>query len=63
MERVPQIVVVGADEEATQTISLRSRQKGDEGSVELNAFVGRISNEIKERYNYHLDMQIEESGN
>ena len=59
MERVPYILVVGMDEEANRTVSVRSRQKGDEGAQSLEAFVERITNEIKTKYNYHLEMQTE----
>jgi threonyl-tRNA synthetase len=60
MERVPYILVVGAEEMANQTVSVRSRQKGDEGVHELSAFVERVEKEIKEKYNYLLEMQVEE---
>lgn len=60
MERVPYILVVGAEEMANQTVSVRSRQKGDEGAQDLTAFVERVEKEIKEKYNYLLDMQVEE---
>ena len=59
MERVPYILVVGMDEESNRTVSVRSRQKGDEGAQSLDAFVERITNEIKTKYNYHLEMQTE----
>lgn len=59
MERVPYILVVGMDEESSRTVSVRSRQKGDEGAQSLDAFVERITNEIKTKYNYHLEMQTE----
>jgi threonyl-tRNA synthetase len=60
MERVPYILVVGAEEMANQTVSVRSRQKGDEGVHKLSAFVERVEKEIKEKYNYLLEMQVEE---
>ena len=60
MERVPYILVVGADEEANKNVSVRSRQKGDEGAQLLLDFAERVEREIKEKYNYLLDMQIEE---
>ena len=37
--KVPFILIVGDKEEATESVSVRTRGKGDEGSVELEAFV------------------------
>ena len=51
-ERVPYIIVVGEKEVEDQNIALRSRKNGDEGSVELEAFINRIKNEIK---SYDMD--------
>lgn len=51
-ERVPYIIIVGEKELENQNISLRSRKNGDEGSVELEAFINRIKNEIK---SYDMD--------
>ena len=61
MERVPYIVVVGADEMENKTVSVRSRQKGDEGTQNLNDFVSRVEEEIRTRFNYlqHIEMQEE----
>lgn len=43
-ERVPYIIIVGEKEENDKNISLRSRENGDEGSVELDSFINRICN-------------------
>ena len=59
MERVPYIVVVGATEAEEGTVSVRSRQLGDEGSQPLNVFAARVSDEVKGRYNYHMHMPLE----
>ncbi|OON93301.1 MAG: threonine--tRNA ligase [Epulopiscium sp. Nele67-Bin001] len=59
MERVPYIAVVGAEEQEAKTISLRSRQKGEEGTFALNEFVDRVAEEIATRYNYHNDITNE----
>lgn len=48
-ERVPYIIVVGEKEKNDKTISLRSRENGDEGSVDLNSFIYRVMDEIKNR--------------
>ena len=60
MERVPYIVVVGAEEMANRTVSVRSRQKGDEGIQDLESFVNRVDQEIKDKFNYLLHMEVEE---
>ena len=52
--RIPFILVVGAQEEAEGTVSVRSR-KGEEGAIKLDEFIARVQKEISERYNYLLD--------
>ena len=52
MERVPYILVVGAEEEKDDKVSVRSRQNGEEGQMDLNAFIERITQEIQTKYNY-----------
>jgi len=42
-------LVVGKQEAAFGTVSLRSRQKGDEGQMSLDAFLDRAMAEYKER--------------
>ncbi|MBE6022019.1 MAG: threonine--tRNA ligase [Cellulosilyticum sp.] len=61
MERVPYIVVVGADEMENKTVSVRSRQKGDEGVCSLESFLNRVDEEIKTKFNYlqHIEVQEE----
>ena len=61
MERVPYIVVVGADETENKTVSVRSRQKGDEGTMSLTDFVNRVDEEIKTKFNYLLHMEPQEN--
>ena len=63
MERVPYIVVVGAEEMENKTVSVRSRQKGDEGVCSLESFVNRVDEEIKTKFNYlqHIEVQEEQS--
>ncbi len=48
-ERIPYIVVVGEKEEKENTISLRSRKNGDEGTFKLESLIERISNEIRNK--------------
>lgn len=52
-ERIPYIVVVGAEEMQNKTISVRSRQKGEEGTFDLEQFINRVADEIATKYNYH----------
>ncbi|MBQ1274688.1 MAG: threonine--tRNA ligase [Cellulosilyticum sp.] len=61
MERVPYIIVVGADEMENKTVSVRSRQKGDEGVQSLESFVNRVDEEIKTKFNYLQHIEVEES--
>ncbi|BCZ44437.1 threonine--tRNA ligase [Clostridium gelidum] len=48
-ERVPYIIVVGEKEENENTISLRSRENGDEGNLKLEDLMERINKEIKNK--------------
>lgn len=47
LRRVPYMLVVGQKEEEDQTVSVRSRYLGDEGSKKLDEFVDAISKEIR----------------
>ncbi|NME84208.1 threonine--tRNA ligase [Clostridium sp. SM-530-WT-3G] len=51
LERSPYILIVGEQEAANNTVSVRSRKNDDEGAMDLNAFVDRIVAEVanKER--------------
>lgn len=60
MERVPYIIVVGAEEQEHQTVSVRSRQKGDEGVCPLADFIDRVDEEIKTRFNYLKHIEVDE---
>ena len=48
-ERVPYMIIIGEKEENDTTISVRSRDNGDEGAVDLNSFIDRVTSEIKNR--------------
>ena len=39
--KVPFILILGDKEEATESVSVRTRAKGDEGSATLAEFLGR----------------------
>ncbi len=47
MDKLPYMLVVGQQEEADQTVSVRSRFAGDEGVQPLSAFVDMICKEIR----------------
>ncbi|MGN0437102.1 MAG: threonine--tRNA ligase [Lachnospiraceae bacterium] len=48
MQKLPYILVVGANEEETKTVSVRKRgEDGDLGSMELDVFVNKICEEIR----------------
>jgi threonyl-tRNA synthetase len=47
MEKVPYILVVGAKEEESGSVSVRKRKVGDRGVVPLNEFIGIVRNEIE----------------
>jgi threonyl-tRNA synthetase len=49
LERVPYMLIVGDKEVAAQTVAVRSRAKGDEGAVSLEAFLARVQGEIQAR--------------
>lgn len=49
MEKIPYMVVVGEKESNSGNISVRSREKGDEGTVDINKFIEFILNKMKER--------------
>ncbi|OOO00038.1 MAG: threonine--tRNA ligase [Epulopiscium sp. Nele67-Bin004] len=55
LSKVPYFLIVGKDEQENGTVSVRSREKGDEGSLELDNFTKRVLGEIKAKYNYMLD--------
>ena len=47
LARVPYMLVVGADEEEKNVVSLRSRYKGDEGQKTIDEFIAEIKEEIE----------------
>ncbi len=47
LDRVPYMLVVGAQEEQDGTVSVRSRYAGDEGVKALDTFIDEISKEIR----------------
>jgi threonyl-tRNA synthetase len=49
VEKVPYMIVIGPKEEAAGQLSIRSRQRGDEGAVAKDEFIKRIESEIRDR--------------
>lgn len=52
MQKVPYMLVVGEKEEQNNTVSVRSRLNGDEGSIAVEQFLLKIEEEINSRQNY-----------
>lgn len=49
LERVPYMIVIGAQEVESQTVSVRHRDRDDLGSIPLDDFVSTITEEIAQR--------------
>ena len=49
LDKVPYMIVVGPKEEAAGQLSIRSRQRGDEGAIAADAFIQRLESEIRDR--------------
>ena len=49
MQKIPYMLVVGAKEEESGLVSVRSRFEGDEGQKPLSEFITSIQKEIKEK--------------
>jgi threonyl-tRNA synthetase len=49
VEKVPYMIVIGPKEEAAGQLSIRSRQRGDEGAIAKDDFIQRIESEIRDR--------------
>ncbi|MBV9464118.1 MAG: threonine--tRNA ligase [Verrucomicrobiae bacterium] len=49
VQKIPYMLVVGAKELSERSVSVRTRQKGDEGCLALDALVERLSREIASR--------------
>ena len=47
LDKLPYMLVVGAQEEVDKTVSVRSRYAGDEGIKQLSEFVDEICKEIR----------------
>ena len=47
LQKIPYMLVVGAEEEEEKAVSVRSRFKGDEGQKDLKTFMEDILEEIR----------------
>ena len=54
LQKVPYMLIVGEKEEADKKVSVRSRDNGEIGSLDLNEFLETILKEIEERANVEL---------
>ena len=59
-QKIPYMLIAGAKEEEEGTVSVRSRFKGDEGSRTLEAFISDIKEEIKNRENRKVEVEVKE---
>ncbi|MFZ5981981.1 MAG: threonine--tRNA ligase [Patescibacteria group bacterium] len=48
-QKIPYILVVGEKEMNEKTVAVRSREKGDEGTIKVSEFLEKISKEIAEK--------------
>jgi len=49
LQKIPYMLVVGDKEAEAGTVSLRSRNNGDEGTVSIDEFIARICEETESR--------------
>ena len=49
VHKVPYMLVIGGKEVEAKTVAVRTRAGGDEGTMPIDAFVARITEEIRER--------------
>ena len=61
VQKIPYMLIAGAKEEEEGTVSVRSRFKGDEGSRTLEAFISDIKEEIKNRENRKVEVEVKEN--
>jgi threonyl-tRNA synthetase len=48
-KKIPYMLVVGDKEKGSNSVSVRQHKKGDLGSIEVNKFIEKISNEVSEK--------------
>jgi len=59
-EKIPYFVVIGEQEQEAGTLSVTSREKGDEGKIAMEAFIEGVVHEDETRFNYHFAKKNEE---
>ena len=47
MQKVPYMLIIGEKEQTSNNVAVRSRDLGDIGSMNINEFIEKVSNEIK----------------
>ena len=57
LQKLPYMLVVGAQEQETGKVSVRSRFAGDEGAKSLDDFIAAITEEIKNRENRKVEVE------
>ena len=55
LQKIPYMLIVGEKEAADKTVSVRSRDNGEVGSISLEQFMSTISEEIESRKNVIQD--------
>jgi threonyl-tRNA synthetase len=50
LEKIPYMLIVGSKEAESGTVSVRSRQKGEEGAAPLEEFIARLKGEAEFDY-------------
>ena len=55
LEKVPYMIIVGEKEEAENNVSVRSRDEGELGNVELAKFIEDVQAKVKSRENIVME--------
>lgn len=55
LQKIPYMIIVGEKEVTDNKVSVRSRDNGEMGSLDLNEFISTITKEIEERINVVQD--------
>lgn len=61
LKKVPYMLIVGQKEQEENVVSLRSRYKGDEGQVSLEAFIKEITEEIRTKEIRQIEAEEQDS--
>jgi threonyl-tRNA synthetase len=49
MEKVPYMLVIGDKELENRTVAVRSRKDGDLGTMQVDEFISRINEEVRNK--------------